>query len=72
MNFIYINKHKEHPEAKVNISLLWEFDLVKFEYQQMRDLVVERVIESGWPNDWWAILNLYEEEGVEDAIKDIP
>ncbi len=72
MNFIYLNKYKEHPDAKVNTSLLWEFDLSKFDYYQMRDLVVERVIERGWPNDWWAILNLYGENGVVDAIRNIP
>lgn len=72
MNFIYLNKYKEHPEAKINASLLWEFDLSIFDFQEMRNLVVERVIERGWPDDWWAILNMYGEDGVEDAIRNIP
>lgn len=33
---------------------------------------MQRVIERGWPNDWWAALNLYGEKGVKEAIKVIP
>jgi hypothetical protein len=38
----------------------------------MRNVVVQRVVERGWPNDWWAMLNLYGEKGVRDAITSIP
>jgi len=72
MNFIYLNRYKEHPEAQVDPSLLWEYDLSVFDYQKMRNVVVQRVIERGWPADWWAILNLYGEDGVEDAIRTMP
>jgi hypothetical protein len=64
--------YKNHPEAKVNPALLWEYDLSRFDFQQMRNIVVQRVIERGWPADWHATLNLYGEEGVKEAIKVIP
>ncbi len=72
MNYIYLKDHKEHPDAHLNPSLLWEYDLSSFDYQQMRNIVVQRVIERGWPEDWWAILNMYNEDGIKDAIRDIP
>lgn len=72
MNFIYLEDHKKHPEAKINPTLLWEYNLADFDYQQMRDVVVQRVIERGWPSDWWAALNMYGEKGMKEAIKSIP
>ena len=72
MNFIYLEDYKKHPDAKINPVLLWEYNLSDFDFQQMRDIVVQRVIERGWPNDWWAALNLNGENGVKEAIKTIP
>lgn len=69
---VYFDKYKEHPEAKINPSLLWEYDLAKFDYQQMRNVVVQRVVEQGWPEDWYAALNMYGEEGMKKIIKDLP
>jgi hypothetical protein len=71
MNFIYLEDYKKHPDAKVNPILLWEYDLADFDFQQLRDVVVQRVIERGWPKDWWAVLNMYGEKGVKAAIKSI-
>jgi hypothetical protein len=71
MNFIYLEDYEKHPDAKVNPALLWEYDLADFDFQQMRNIVVQRVIERGWPNDWWAALNLYGEKGMKDAIREI-
>ena len=70
-DFIYLGDYKKHPDAKINPALLWEYDLSDFDYQQMRNIVVQKVIERGWPNDWWAALNLYGEKGMKDAIKAI-
>jgi hypothetical protein len=72
MNYIILNKYKEHPDARIDPSLFWEYDLAKFDYQQMKNVVVQRVIERGWPEDWWAILNLYGEDNLRNIIKDMP
>ena len=64
--------YKYHPDAKVRPSLLWEFDLDRFNWQLMRDVVVQRVLERGRMDDFYAILNLYGEEGVKDALRAIP
>lgn len=72
MNYIYLSDYKKHPDAKINPALLWEYNLSDFDFQQMRNVVVQRVIERGWPDDWYAALNLYGEKGMKEAIKVIP
>ena len=52
--------------------MLWEFDLEKFDWQQMRNEVVQRVLERGRMDDFYAILNLYGLEGVKAALREIP
>ena len=69
---MYFSNYKEHANTIINPVLLWEFDVNHFDYQGMRNGVVQRVIERGWPNDWWVALNLYGEQGVRDAIKSLP
>ena len=63
-------KQIEH-QPKVRHSLLWEYDLTGFDWQYMRALVVERVIERGWDEDYYALFALYEGiEGVRKIIRD--
>ena len=72
MKIIFFDKFKEYPDLEINPSLLWEYDLTNFDYQQMRNIVVQRVIERGWINDWYAALNLYGIEGMRRSIKELP
>mgnify|MGYP003328552444 CR=1 FL=1 len=69
---MYFERYKEHPEAKINPSLLWEYDLSKFDYGQMRSVVVQRVVERGWPDDWYAALNMYGLEEFRNIVKGLP
>ena len=61
-----------HKSAEVRPSLLWEYDLSNFDWQQMRNEVVQRVLERGRMDDFYAILNLYGLEGVKAALREIP
>ena len=61
-----------HKSAEVRPSLLWEYDFSNFDWQQMRNEVVQRVLERGRMDDFYAILNLYGEEGVKAALREIP
>ena len=72
MKIIFFDRFKEYPNLEINPSLLWEYDLTSFDYQQMRSIVVQRVIERGWINDWYAALNLYGIKGMGEAIKELP
>jgi hypothetical protein len=50
---MYFEDFKMHPTAKLNPKLLWEQDLSDFDFKLNRNLVVQRVIERGWPMDWY-------------------
>ena len=64
---------KENPQ--VNKSLLWDMktsDMTDEDWQYMKLLVVERVIERGCENDYYAIFRLYGgPKGVREIIKQI-
>jgi len=68
---MFFENYIKHPNAKLNNSLLWEYNLSDFDFLKMRNLVVQRVIERGWPNDWYFILNFYGLAEVKNAIKEI-
>jgi hypothetical protein len=51
--------YKKHKDAKFNPALLWEYNLNNFDWNEMRGLVVERVIERGSMEDYYAMLNFY-------------
>ena len=58
-------------QPKVRRSLLWEYDLGCFDWQYMRALVVERVIERGLDEDYYALFALYGGmDGVRRIIRD--
>lgn len=61
-----------HKNAEVRPTLLWEYDLSNFDWQKMRNEVVQRVLERGRMDDFYAILNLYGVEGVKAALREIP
>ncbi len=69
---MYFDNYKDHSNAKINPSLLWEYDMSAFNYQNMRNVVVQRVVERGWPDDWYAALNMYGITGMIEAIKELP
>ena len=69
---MYFDKYKEHSEARINPGLLWEYDMARFDFYEMRNVVVQRVVERGWPDDWYAALNIYGEAGMKDAIRALP
>ena len=66
------NMPMHRADAQVRTSLLWEYDLARFDWQKMRTLVVQRVVERGRRDDFYAILNLYGLEGVREGIREIP
>lgn len=69
---MYFDDYKSFQKAKLNPKLLWEYDLNDFDFDRMRTMVVQRVVERGWPEDWYFILNRYGPDGVKSAIQDIP
>lgn len=69
---MFFDDYKNFPNARINPALLWEYDQLHVNYTQLRHVIVQRVIERGWPNDWRAMLNLYGIAGVKAAIQNLP
>jgi len=69
---MFFDDYRQHKEATIRPSLLWEYDLDGFDWDRMRTVVVQRVVERGRMDDFYAMLNLYGLQGVRDGIKDIP
>jgi hypothetical protein len=69
---MYFDDYIKFPDAKLNPRLLWEYNLANIDYTSMRNVIVQRVVERGWPEDWYFILNHYGIEGVRTAIRELP
>ena len=69
---MFFDKYYLHKNAKIRNSLFWEYEIEKINWQQMRVIIVQRVVERGRINDFYAILNIYGLKGVKEAIKQIP
>ncbi len=57
----------------VSERLLWEYDMSRFDWNDMRRVVVQRVIERGTLEDFYAAIRLY--GGIENfkaIIREIP
>jgi hypothetical protein len=68
---MFFDDYKVHQNSKVRHTLLWEYEMDRFNWEEMRVVVVQRVIERGRMEDFYAILNLYGLMGVKDAISRI-
>lgn len=69
---MFFTDYKSHHKAQIRKSLLWEYDLTNFNWQEMRFIVIQRVIERGRLDDFYALLNIYGLKGVKESIKQIP
>ena len=57
----------------VSRRLLWEYDLSHFDWQDMRVVVMQRIIERGTTDDLYAAIRMYGGiENVREIIKQIP
>ena len=64
--------YKYHTDSTLRPSLLWEYDLSAFDWQTMRDVVVQRVLGRGRRDDYYAMLNMYGLDGVREALRNVP
>lgn len=69
---MFFDNYQQHTDSQIRPSLFWEYDLSRFNWEEMRTLVVQRVVERGRMDDFYAMLNMYGLEGVIESIKDIP
>lgn len=72
---MYFSDWKEKRKYNISPSLLWEYDIhgADWDWDFMKVTVVQRVIESGRKEDYYAMFQLYGGiEKVRDIVKDIP
>jgi hypothetical protein len=69
---MFFDGFENFPDAKINPTLFWEYDYAAINYAEMREVIVQRVIERGWPDDWYAMLNVYGVDEVKRTIKNLP
>ena len=69
---MYFSDYKRHIGCKINPSLLWEYEMENFDFKAMRNVVVQRVLERGWTDDFYAMFNLYGYRAIRQVIKEIP
>ena len=69
---MFFDNYKQHQDAQLRPSLLWEYDLARFDWNAMQNIVIERVIERGRISDFYAVLNLYGLEAFKEGVKNIP
>ena len=64
-------KIKDNPQ--VSPHLLWDIDKSKFDWDKMKFFIVQRVIERGDEDDFYAIFQVYGGlEGVREIVKKLP
>ena len=65
--------YKKYGACSVSPSLLWEYYLSDFDWWKSRKIVLQRILERGWLEDYYAGFNLYGGiEGFREIIKEIP
>lgn len=69
---MFFKDHKSHTNTKIRESLLWEYRKEDVDYGKMKSIIVQRVIERGRMDDFYAILNIYGENEIQKIIKNIP
>lgn len=69
---MYFDNHLDFSEARINPDLFWEYNMDSFDFNKEIDLVVQRVIERGVSQDFYAMYNLYGKDRVNEAISRIP
>ena len=69
---MFFSNYRAHRKARIRPELFWEYDMNHFNWQQMRQVVVQRVIERGRMDDYWHMFNLYGVRGVKEAIRQLP
>jgi hypothetical protein len=65
------DKIKDNPQ--ISRHLLWDVDRDNVDWDAMRKFIVQRVIERGGMNDFYALFGLYGGvEGVKKIIRELP
>jgi hypothetical protein len=68
----FFDNYQLYENLTILPSLLWEYKMDNFDWKTMQNIVVQRVVERGRLEDFYAALNLYGLETFIEEIKNIP
>ena len=68
---MYFSDYQNHQSVQIRSSLLWEYAIDDVDYDSMKTVIVQRVVERGRTEDFYAILNRFGLEEVRNTIKEI-
>jgi len=49
---------KDKSPLKISSTLLWDYDLSTFDWEKGKLIVVQRIVERGWDNDFYAAIEI--------------
>ena len=49
---------KDKDPLEVSPTLLWDYDLSTFDWEKGKVIVVQRIVERGWDNDFYAAMQV--------------
>ncbi|MDQ6843784.1 MAG: hypothetical protein M3Z92_05435 [Bacteroidota bacterium] len=53
----------------IRSGLLWEYDLETFNWQRSYKIVIERVVQRGWLNEWKEVYAFYGPEKILETVE---
>lgn len=68
---MYFDDFRKHKNAKLNKNLFWEYNIEKMNLQQHIEIVVQKVIERGLMEDYYAMFNMFGKKEIVEALKNI-
>ena len=70
---IFSDWKEKSKDLQISKSIFWEYEMSDFSWYEMRIIVMRRVIERGWMNDFYAAIRIYGGlRNVKEIIKEIP
>ena len=56
-------------KPKIRPQLLWEYDLETFNWERSYKIVIERVVQRGWLDEWREIYQFYKSEKILETVE---
>ena len=53
-------------------SLFWDIDMTQWNDEKMKQFIIQRVVERGWPDDWCIMIDRYGISEIRKTLKKIP
>ncbi len=69
---MFFKDYKTNTNAQIRESLLWEYRADDIDYNSMKNIITQRVIERGRMDDFYALINIYGLNEVKRIIKNLP